>query len=74
VMGVSSGSDEPAYPTLSLSTPPHSFHPHPLVTPTLAQVNSFNFEYNSGTSDIHAVQQCVMQRLFAALYRRNLVG
>ena len=53
VMGVSSGSDEPAYPTPSLSTPPHSFHPHPPVTPTLAQVNSFNIEYKSGISDIY---------------------
>jgi len=53
VMGVSSGSDQPAYPTPSLSTPPHSFHPHPPVTPTLAQVNSFNTEYKSGTSDMY---------------------
>ena len=36
-----------------LVQPPHSFHPHPPVTPTLAQVNSFNIEYKSGTSDIY---------------------
>lgn len=50
--GVSSGSDEPAYPPSPLSMPPHSFHPPPPVTPTLAQVNSFNIEYKSGTIDI----------------------